>query len=661
LPSNIQPPNPLTRLFRPDAYRDLFRVLADSLDEAVLVLTDEAGQILTCNHAFLLLTGYARSDLEALSPRDLFDAPESAAWLDSLLDLTFPPDHHFEDLEMQTRDGTTITVDVLAQAVGSAHAAIVLRLEPSEARRRDERAAERRASLVHAISRLSELVEEAGPGSMNEALAIGRELLGADHLALYRISSSGPDYDLVGTLPPDFPPHVPAAALEPMRSTSDWSQKQRSSHLLHKAARASGMQALRTAPVGETTAWVGVLIAAWHDEDSVLPEAHLHLALIARVGHAILIRQFQRSELTGAQATMAQLDGELRGLFQASGEAMLVLDSSWRVVRANSAAAAMLHYQPNEMLGHPVQDILVGPGDIMATLLDARGHERNAQQGGLSLHRRDGTPFPALLRAVPLTHGSAPRLLVILQDLSERQAMVDQTEMLAQRALLGEVTAIFAHEVRNPINNISTGVQLVASRLGEEHPLYASLDRVHKECNRLDQLMRDVLFFARPLEVRIEPIDLPDMLHRLLVRWAPRFHQAEVHLHTDFAPDVPHALADPRTLEQVVVNLMTNALQAMAKGGTLSLTLGTAPAPQGQTIELKIADTGPGIPPDVMDRIFDPFFTTKKEGTGLGLAISRRILAAHKGGISVESFPGAGTVFTLRLPAAAGRHQGTVE
>jgi PAS domain S-box-containing protein len=639
-------------LFRPDAYRDLFRVLADSLDEAVLVLTDESQQVQTCNHAFLLLTGYARSDVESLAPRELFSTPASTAWLESLPGLTFPPDHHFEDIDVHTRDGVDVRVDVLAQAVGSARTAIVLRLEPSDARRRDERAAERRASLLHAVARLSELVEEAGPGSINEALAIGRELLGADHLALYKISASGPDYDLVGTLPPEFPQHVPSAALEPMRASSDWTQKQRSSHLLHKAARASGLQALRTVPVGETTAWVGVLIATWQDESSIPADAGLYMALIARVGHAVLIRQFQRSELTTAQATMAQLDGELRGLFQASGEAMLVLDSSWRVVRANPAAAAMLAYQPNEMLGHPVQDILIGPGDIMATLLDARGHERSAQQGGLSLHRRDGTPFPAHLRAVPLSRGQAPRLLVILQDHSERQAMVDQTEMLAQRALLGEVTAIFAHEVRNPINNISTGVQLVASRLGEDHPLYASLDRVHKECNRLDQLMRDVLFFARPLELKIEPIDLAEMLQRLVLRWGPRFHQAEVRVHTDFAPDLPRALADPRTFEQVVVNIMTNALQAMSKGGTLSLNLATAPAPQGTAIELKIADTGPGIPPDVMDRIFDPFFTTKKEGTGLGLAISRRILTAHKGGLSVESFPGAGTVFTIRLPAA---------
>ena len=94
---------------------------------------------------------------------------------------------------------------------------------------------------------------------------------------------------------------------------------------------------------------------------------------------------------------------------------------------------------------------------------------------------------------------------------------------------------------------------------------------------------------------------------------------------------------------------MTNALQAMPEGGTLSITL--APALEAQSVDLKVADTGPGIPADVVERIFDPFYTTKKDGTGLGLAISRRIVSAHKGALLVESYAGAGTVFTIRLPS----------
>jgi PAS domain S-box-containing protein len=324
------------------------------------------------------------------------------------------------------------------------------------------------------------------------------------------------------------------------------------------------------------------------------------------------------------------------------------------VVHANPRAAEMLGYREEELHGAPIQDILVGPEDFLATLLDASGHEREAERSRLTLHRRDGTPFPVHLRVRPLPAGAASRLLLVLSDMSERQAIENQTEILAQRALLGEVSAIFAHEVRNPINNISTGIQYVAGRLGKDHPLADSLERVRRECLRLDQLMTDVLFFARPLELRMEPIDLADMLGRLLARWQPRLQQARVAVHTAFDPATPRCEADPRTLEQVIVNIITNAVQAMGEGGTLSLTLAPAQGPQGRVVELRLADTGPGIPPEVLDRIFDPFFTTKKDGTGLGLAISRRILAAHKGGIQVESYADAGTVFTIRLPAVPG-------
>jgi signal transduction histidine kinase len=100
------------------------------------------------------------------------------------------------------------------------------------------------------------------------------------------------------------------------------------------------------------------------------------------------------------------------------------------------------------------------------------------------------------------------------------------------------------------------------------------------------------------------------------------------------------------------VNLISNALEAMTEGGTLSINIAPIGPAQNSMIELKVADTGPGIPPDKIHRIFDPFFTTKKDGTGLGLAISRRIITAHKGTIQVESFPDAGTVFTIHLPSA---------
>jgi PAS domain S-box-containing protein len=435
-----------------------------------------------------------------------------------------------------------------------------------------------------------------------------------------------------------------------MMPVSIWSLGHRTEHELQKAAKASGLTALRTAPLGTLEAWIGVLVAGWEDPNEMPMEAEDWMNFIANLCHNMILQQTQRNHVEDLQDYSHQLQSEMGSQFSAVADALLVLNEGLEIIRVNAAAAKLLGYEPQELEGLAIQDVLVGAEDINATFLDSLGHQIEVERPRITIHHRDGTPFPVHLRAVPFSQGTTTRLLVVLQDQSEQQAIEDQTEMLAQRALLGEVTAILAHEVRNPINNISTGVQLVASRLGEEHAQYDSLQRLRQECDRLNTLLSDVLFFARPLELKMEPIKLDELLTKILTRWAPRFRQSKVECVTDFVPDIPAASVDPRTFEQVILNLISNALQAMPDGGTISVKLLQISTTQGEMVELSIADTGPGIPAAIIDRIFDPFFTTKKEGTGLGLAISRRILAAHKGTISVESFPDAGTVFTIRVP-----------
>jgi PAS domain S-box-containing protein len=415
---------------------------------------------------------------------------------------------------------------------------------------------------------------------------------------------------------------------------------------------------MRTALIGMETAWVGILIVGWRDEAAVPPDVEALMNLVANLSHSAILLGLQRANVAKSEKLASQLEAESVGQFEAVSDTLIVLDDTQHILRANPAVQRLLGYMATELQGLHVQDVLVGPEDVTATLLDAQVHQRKAERGRITVHHRDGTPIPVFLRAAPIEGKDFSGLLITIRDLSEQQAFENQTEVLAQRALLGEVMAIFAHEVRNPINNITTGIQFVAGKLGQEHALYESLDQVKQECTRLDQLMSDVLFFARPLELKIEPIQIEELMDRILSRWKPRLTQAGIQCHITYTEDIPAAAADPRSLEQVIINIITNALQAMDDGGTLSAAVSLMETAQGEMVELKIADTGPGIPTDVIDRIFDPFFTTKKDGTGLGLAISRRIMNTHKGNIQVESYPDAGTVFTLTLPVANSTAQG---
>ena len=644
------PTNPLRRLFGAEEQEDLFRALADRLDQAVFILSSDGTRILTCNHVLPLLTGYTRDEIERMRPSDLLQGEPGARALTQILETEAGSSSRASEVPLAARQDHPVQVDLEASPVGAQGSPLLVLANPSQERKRREQEASHRQARLEGLASIARDMLQSEVQSLPATFERAKDYIGADALALYRVSPTQPDYKLDGKLPEPFPNQLPASDLKMGQRSKRWALGERPERGLEKAARAAGFAELYTTLVGSKTAWVGLLVAGWKEGGETPAEIEDMLAVLASLCHAAVQMSLQQANSAEMGASLKGLQAEADGQLNAVSEAVIGLDADLNIVRVNSAARDMLGYPEDPLIGLEVQDVLVGPEDISSTLLDALGHDRLAERPKVVLHRRDGTPFPVHLRAVPMSRESPTRLIVVLNDQSERQAIEDQNELLAQRALLGEVSAIFAHEVRNPINNISTGIQLVASRLGRDHAMYDSLDRVKKECNRLDQLMSDVLFFTRRLELKMEPTDLGQLTQRMIDRWRPRLKQSEIKAHLDLDPTTPSVMADPRTLEQVFINLITNAVQAMEEGGTLSVSLARVDSAHGDVAELRFADTGPGISQEQIDRIFDPFFTTKKDGTGLGLAISRRIITSHKGSIQVESFADAGTVFTIQLP-----------
>lgn len=169
--------------------------------------------------------------------------------------------------------------------------------------------------------------------------------------------------------------------------------------------------------------------------------------------------------------------------------------------------------------------------------------------------------------------------------------------------------------------------------------------------------MESVLAFSRPVPRHLAAVDLNLMLSQMIGRWYPRMAKVNVTSYFQPNPEIPKVEGDWRSLEQVFTNLISNAVEAMEKtGGTLAIKLDETRIPGGEgMVEIKISDTGPGIPAEIRAKIFEPFVTTKQNGTGLGLAIIKRIVIAHRGNIDVESFPG-GTVFRVTLPVYNGEN-----
>jgi two-component system sensor histidine kinase PilS (NtrC family) len=251
---------------------------------------------------------------------------------------------------------------------------------------------------------------------------------------------------------------------------------------------------------------------------------------------------------------------------------------------------------------------------------------------------------------------------VIFQDVTAVVRMEHELRRRERLAGVGELAASIAHEIRNPLAAISGSVELLRGG-GAEPDRERLMDIVLREIGRLDALIRDFLQFARPAPPKLAPVALPALLEevaQMLATAVPPGARLEVE-----ADPSACALADATQLRQVLWNLARNACEALDGAGLIRLAAArVANAPQGfgaddrkrpregAAVEIVVEDTGRGIPLADLERIFDPFYTTKPDGTGLGLPTVHRIVESHGGALQVESQPGVGTRFRVRLPAA---------
>ncbi|WP_375769988.1 ATP-binding protein [Archangium gephyra] len=257
-----------------------------------------------------------------------------------------------------------------------------------------------------------------------------------------------------------------------------------------------------------------------------------------------------------------------------------------------------------------------------------------------------GSHFAAAIeshRLLQQVRGRAEELARLHAELKHAQRQLVEHERLAA---LGELSAVVAHEVRNPLGAIFNALATLRRFLEPTGPAPTLVAIVEEEANRLNRMVDDLLDFARPSAPEFHPVPLGRLLEEA-VRTATS-GQSRIRVEWALRPDVPPVPVDERMIRQAFLNLALNAVQAMPQGGTLRVAAYRCPEKPGAVVE--VTDTGSGIPPELRERLFTPFFTTKATGTGLGLAIVQRTLDAHGGHIRIDSPPSGGTTFRLVLP-----------
>lgn len=340
-----------------------------------------------------------------------------------------------------------------------------------------------------------------------------------------------------------------------------------------------------------------------------------------------------------------------RSIIDSAVDGIIVIDAHGAIESFSQGAVRLFGYSEDEVLGRNVSLLMPSPyseehDQYMGRYL-ATGHARIIGIGReVTCLRKDGRTFPAHLSVGEITIDGDRKFTGILHDLTTRVRMENQLREQEALARLGEMAGLIAHEVKNPLAGIRGAIQVVGGRMPPDAPDAPILKEIINRIDSLDQMMRELLLFARPPSPKRAPTDVTTLVTATanLLRQDPSL----LSLGVEISGSVPPIPADAEMLKIVFQNLLINSAQAMHGRGTIQVEISLT----GTVCEIRFTDAGPGIPTDIRDRIFVPFFTTKSRGTGLGLPTAKRLIEAHHGEISIDCPVGGGTVVLIQLPLA---------
>jgi signal transduction histidine kinase len=234
-----------------------------------------------------------------------------------------------------------------------------------------------------------------------------------------------------------------------------------------------------------------------------------------------------------------------------------------------------------------------------------------------------------------------------IRDAESVRRIENEIELSRRLAAIGRLTSGVAHEVKNPINAIVIHLEILRERMLQMDPeTKRHMDVISSEFQRLDRVVKTLVDFSRPMELRLEETDLRRITDDVVAVLGPEAQQHGVSMLNERSPKPLPARVDEDLVKQALLNVVLNGVQAMQNGGTLTVRSFT----QGENGTIEVIDRGTGIPPDVRDKIFNLYFTTKTTGSGIGLAMTYRVLQLHNGALEFESEVGKGTTFRLVLP-----------
>jgi two-component system sensor kinase FixL len=343
-------------------------------------------------------------------------------------------------------------------------------------------------------------------------------------------------------------------------------------------------------------------------------------------------------------------EGRWRSVIDSAVDGIIVIDERGTIESFNPAAQRMFGYAGEQAVGKNISLLMPEPyraeHDRYIARHLATGERRIIGIGReVTGMRRDGTTFPVHISVGEFEIDGRKHFTGILHDLSRRSNLEDRLREATSLARLGEMAAVLAHEVKNPLAAVRGAIQVIGHRLPGESPDRSIITEILARLDALNALLKDLLLFARPPQPRFVPIPLRTLLEAVaeLLKQDPAMADLDVSV----AGDAAALAGDSDLLTIVFQNLFINAAQAMHGRGRLDVVI----AAHDGWHQVQVTDSGPGIPLQMRDRLFRAFQTTKARGTGLGLSTAKRLVDLHGGSIEIESPAAGGTRVIVRLPS----------
>jgi len=346
----------------------------------------------------------------------------------------------------------------------------------------------------------------------------------------------------------------------------------------------------------------------------------------------------------------------MESIFQSIASGIMVTGVNEMITYVNLAGERILGFSKDELIGKPLSSLnLREKQSVVQSLLDNPEDIDTRKEGWMRKKDNAEVPVGFSINNHLDNRGKLIGKIVIFRDLTSIYKYQEEILRMDRLVSLGKLSSGIAHELRNPLAGIKTTAQALGEELTEKDPRREYLQRITKEIDRLNELLKTFFSFAKPQKLNLTPCHVRDIINEIIPFLIKEIADKGIRFEEKYDPHLPRIKADKTQMHQVFLNLFLNAIQAMPEGGELKIGVSSfvsagGDGPRQNFVKAIVSDTGKGIPPHMVDRIFDPFFTTKPKGVGLGLSIAYQIINKHGGTIKVESQWEKGTSFVITLP-----------